>query len=64
MPGANEMVEFQSSASNTIRSVPPEPIKPTNVLVSRRGRYETPSSLARDIERYLHDEQVQACPPG
>jgi hypothetical protein len=30
----------------------------------RNRRYETPSSLARDIERYLHDEPVQACPPS
>ncbi len=29
----------------------------------RNRRYETPNSLARDIERYLHDERVQACPP-
>jgi tetratricopeptide (TPR) repeat protein len=29
----------------------------------RNRRYETPNSLARDIERYLHDEPVQACPP-
>jgi serine/threonine protein kinase len=28
----------------------------------RNRRYETPASLARDIERYLHDEPVQACP--
>jgi serine/threonine protein kinase/Flp pilus assembly protein TadD len=30
----------------------------------RDRRYETASSLARDIERYLHDEPVQACPPS
>jgi tetratricopeptide (TPR) repeat protein len=30
----------------------------------RNRRNETPSSLARDIERYLHDEPVQACPPS
>jgi serine/threonine protein kinase len=30
----------------------------------RNRRYETPTSLARDIERYLHDEPVQACPPS
>jgi serine/threonine protein kinase len=30
----------------------------------RNRRYETASSLARDIERYLHDEPVQACPPS
>jgi serine/threonine protein kinase len=30
----------------------------------RNGRYETPNSLARDIERYLDDEPVQACPPS
>jgi tetratricopeptide (TPR) repeat protein len=30
----------------------------------RNRRYETPSSLARDIERYLADEPVQACPPS
>jgi tetratricopeptide (TPR) repeat protein len=30
----------------------------------RNRRYETPSSLARDIERFLHDEPVQACPPS
>jgi serine/threonine protein kinase len=28
----------------------------------RNRRYETPNSLARDIERYLNDEPVQACP--
>jgi serine/threonine protein kinase len=30
----------------------------------RNRRYETASGLARDIERYLHDEPVQACPPS
>jgi serine/threonine protein kinase len=30
----------------------------------RNGRYETANGLARDIERYLHDEPVQACPPS
>jgi serine/threonine protein kinase/tetratricopeptide (TPR) repeat protein len=30
----------------------------------RRRRYETASGLARDIERYLADEPVQACPPS
>jgi WD40 repeat protein/serine/threonine protein kinase len=28
----------------------------------RARRYETPISLARDIERYLRDEPVEACP--
>jgi serine/threonine protein kinase/tetratricopeptide (TPR) repeat protein len=30
----------------------------------RSRRYETANGLARDIERYLHDEPVQACPPS
>jgi serine/threonine protein kinase len=30
----------------------------------RGRRYETASALARDIERYLHDEPVLACPPS
>jgi serine/threonine protein kinase/WD40 repeat protein len=30
----------------------------------RGRRYETASSLARDVERYLHDEPVRACPPS
>jgi serine/threonine protein kinase/WD40 repeat protein len=30
----------------------------------RKRRYETANGLARDIERYLHDEPVQACPPS
>ncbi|HKB38840.1 MAG TPA: protein kinase [Gemmataceae bacterium] len=30
----------------------------------RNRRYETASGLARDIERYLHDEPVLACPPS
>jgi WD40 repeat protein/serine/threonine protein kinase len=30
----------------------------------RNRRYETVNGLARDIERYLHDEPVQACPPS
>ena len=30
----------------------------------RMRRYETPGGLARDIERYLRDEPVQACPPS
>jgi eukaryotic-like serine/threonine-protein kinase len=30
----------------------------------RARRYETPNALARDIERYLHDERVHACPPS
>jgi tetratricopeptide (TPR) repeat protein len=30
----------------------------------RNRRYETANGLARDIQRYLHDEPVQACPPS
>jgi serine/threonine protein kinase len=30
----------------------------------RSRRYETPGALAQDIERYLHDEPVRACPPS
>src|SRR5947208_5338348 len=30
----------------------------------RNRRYETASGLGRDIERYLHDEPVLACPPS
>ncbi|HZY83443.1 MAG TPA: serine/threonine-protein kinase [Gemmataceae bacterium] len=30
----------------------------------RTRRYETASALARDVERYLADEPVEACPPG
>jgi WD40 repeat protein/serine/threonine protein kinase len=30
----------------------------------RNRRYESPYTLARDIERYLRDEPVQACPPS
>jgi len=30
----------------------------------RNRRYETPNGLARDIERYLRDETVEACPPS
>jgi serine/threonine protein kinase len=30
----------------------------------RIRRYETASALAADVERYLHDEPVQACPPS
>jgi eukaryotic-like serine/threonine-protein kinase len=30
----------------------------------RTRRYEAVSSFARDIERYLHDEPVEACPPS
>jgi serine/threonine protein kinase/tetratricopeptide (TPR) repeat protein len=30
----------------------------------RGRRYETANGLARDIERYLHDEPVYACPPS
>jgi WD40 repeat protein/serine/threonine protein kinase/Flp pilus assembly protein TadD len=30
----------------------------------RNRRYETANGLAGDIERYLHDEAVQACPPS
>jgi len=30
----------------------------------RARRYETANGLARDVERYLHDEPVQACPPS
>ena len=30
----------------------------------RNRRYETASALAADIEHYLHDEPVQACPPS
>ncbi len=30
----------------------------------RNRRYESASALARDLERYLHDEPVLACPPS
>jgi serine/threonine protein kinase/Flp pilus assembly protein TadD len=30
----------------------------------RARRYETANGLARDIERYLNDEPVEACPPA
>jgi serine/threonine protein kinase/tetratricopeptide (TPR) repeat protein len=30
----------------------------------RNRRYESANGLAHDIERYLHDEPVQACPPS
>ena len=30
----------------------------------RGRRYETANGFARDIERYMHDEPVQACPPS
>ncbi|MCI0456386.1 MAG: serine/threonine-protein kinase [Gemmataceae bacterium] len=30
----------------------------------RSRRYETANALALDVQRYLHDEPVQACPPS
>jgi serine/threonine protein kinase len=30
----------------------------------RARRYESANGLARDVERYLHDEPVEACPPS
>src|SRR5262249_27221244 len=30
----------------------------------RNRRYESANSLALDLQRYLHDEPVQACPPS
>jgi WD40 repeat protein/serine/threonine protein kinase len=30
----------------------------------RNRRYDTASSFAADVQRYLHDEPVQACPPS
>jgi serine/threonine protein kinase/Flp pilus assembly protein TadD len=30
----------------------------------RNRRYETANGLARDVQRYLNDEPVQACPPS
>src|SRR5262249_42968619 len=30
----------------------------------RNRRYETANSLVMDIQRHLHDEPVQACPPS
>src|SRR5207249_1582556 len=30
----------------------------------RTRRYETASAFAADVQRYLHDEPVQACPPS
>jgi eukaryotic-like serine/threonine-protein kinase len=30
----------------------------------RTRRYETANGLARDVERYLNDESVEACPPS
>src|SRR5213076_1577044 len=29
----------------------------------RNRRYESASAFAADVQRYLHDEPVQACPP-
>jgi eukaryotic-like serine/threonine-protein kinase len=31
---------------------------------SRNRRYETASAFAADVQRFLHDEPVQACPPS
>jgi serine/threonine protein kinase/WD40 repeat protein len=30
----------------------------------RSRRYETPNALCRDLERFLHEEPVEACPPS
>jgi hypothetical protein len=30
----------------------------------RARRYQTANGLARDVERYLHDEPIEACPPS
>src|SRR5215471_5028808 len=30
----------------------------------RTRRYQTANGLARDVERYLHNEPVEACPPS
>ena len=30
----------------------------------RSRRYETANGLARDVQRYLADESVEACPPS
>jgi len=30
----------------------------------RNRRYETASAFAADVQRYLNDEPVQACPPS
>src|SRR5205814_3178545 len=30
----------------------------------RNRRYETANGFAADVQRYLHDEPVQACPPS
>jgi serine/threonine protein kinase/tetratricopeptide (TPR) repeat protein len=30
----------------------------------RNRRYESASALAADVQRYLHDEEVEACPPS
>src|SRR5439155_6296953 len=30
----------------------------------RNRRYESAGALAADVQRYLHDEPVQACPPS
>jgi hypothetical protein len=30
----------------------------------RNRRYETAGAFARDVQRYLHDEPVLACPPS
>jgi serine/threonine protein kinase len=30
----------------------------------RNRRYETANALAADVQRYMHDEPVQACPPS
>jgi WD40 repeat protein/serine/threonine protein kinase len=35
-----------------------------SVEKERSRRYATAGDLARDIERYLHDEPVEACPPS
>ena len=37
---------------------------PDVVLKDRNRRYETANALAMDLQRYLHDEPVAACPPS
>jgi serine/threonine protein kinase/tetratricopeptide (TPR) repeat protein len=73
-PGASETAALATTIANHRRTDPRRLIQTLRgeldwivmkcLEKDRNRRYETANGLARDIERYLNNEPVQACPPS
>jgi serine/threonine protein kinase/WD40 repeat protein len=69
-PGANGTTRFHApaaysrSALRALRFYELDWIVMKCLEKDRNRRYETANGLARDIQRFLNDEPVQACPPS